>query len=288
MSGLATYGRAEEIQVFLDSLRSQCFRSFELVVVDQNPDERICPFLERACAGSIEAVRLLQDSPNLSLARNAGLHVARAEFVGFPDDDCWYEPETLFRVHEFLTSAPTVDGVVARWVDVTPDPDSGSPRRLSLETWRRFRGGDASSITLFLRRSLVKTLGGFDSRLGVGQWYGAGEETDLLLRLLAAGADIRVLSTARVRHAPPLSTGRLSSDQWQAKRRRERGVGALYVKHRLSPFVIARGLLAPLMMNFIPRASSSATNGFALGLASTLGRFEGMLHWIVREGRDRI
>jgi len=284
---LATYGRADEIRVFLDSLQSQRLRSFELIVVDQNPDDRICPFLERFRAGSIEAIRLRQDSPNLSLARNAGLGVASGEFVGFPDDDCWYEPETLSRIHDFLTSAPEVDGVVARWLDVTSNPDSESPKRLSLDAWRRFRGGDASSITLFLRRSRVEAVGGFDPRFGVGRWYGAGEETDLLLRLLASGADIRTLPTARVRHAAPRPADNLSLAQWQAKRRRERAVGALYAKHRLSPLVIARGLLAPPAMGLLPFASGSPLKGFALGLASTLGRLEGMLRWVIREDKNR-
>lgn len=283
---LATFGRAEEIRVLLDSLRRQDLRSFELIVVDQNPDDRICPFLERARAGSIEAIRLRQDSPNLSQARNAGLRSARGQFVGFPDDDCWYEPETLSRVHEFLASDPTVDGIVARWVDVTSDPDTLAPSRLSLDEWRRFRGGDASSITLFLRRDKVEAIGGFDTRFGVGRWYGAGEETDLLLRLLAAGADIRMLPAARVRHAAPRPSGSLSLGQWQAKRRRERAVGALYAKHRLSPLIVARGLLAPPAMGLLPATHGSPLKGFALGLASTLGRLEGLLRWVVAESKE--
>jgi len=283
---LATYGRTDELHVFLDSLQLQRNRSFELIVVDQNPDDRIRAFLEHARAGSVEAIWIRQDCPNLSLARNAGLEAADGEFVGFPDDDCWYEPDTLLRIQDFVASAKEVDGIVARWVDVTPGPGDETAR-LSLDDWRRFRGGDASSIALFLRRSTLKSIGGFDPRFGVGRWYGAGEETDLVLRLLADGADIRVLPAARVRHAPPRLARIHSFAEWQEKRRRERGVGALYAKHRLSPFVVARGLLAPLMTGLRPRSPVSPLMGFVVGLASTLGRLEGILHWILFEGTRR-
>lgn len=282
---LATCGRAESLGILLESLRTQAERSFELIVVDQNPDDRICPHLSRAREAGISVRRLRQDVANLSLARNAGLAAARGEFVAFPDDDCWYEDDTIAQVRAGLDSAPGCDGAIARWVEVSPQ--ASLPGRLNLDECRRFRGGDASSITLFLRLATVRSVGGFDTRFGIGRWYGAGEETDLVLRLLAAGADLHTLPAARVRHAPPQGNGTVSLARWQARRRRERAVGALYAKHRLPLRVVVRGLLAPPATGMFSSAPGSRLGHFALGLAATLGRLEGLAHWILRGGRQR-
>lgn len=286
---LATWERSEPIGRLLSSLQAQEERSFELLVVDQNADERIATHLGRLAEGSerIAWRRLRQSEPNLSVARNTGLAQARGEFVAFPDDDCWYEVDTLAQVRNYLANTPGIDGVVACWTDICPTDADTAPRRLRLEEWRRFRGGDASSITLFLRRSRIEAIGGFEPRLGIGRWYGAGEETDLLLRLLADDAEIHMLPSARVRHLPPDCAAPLSLQRWQARRQRERAVGALYIKHGLAPLIIARGLLAPPTTRLFSGKSGSLVQRLALGLASSLGRLEGMLGWLRDERRRR-
>ena len=40
---MATLGRTDEPRRFLDSLESQTFRDFELILADQNDDDRIAP-----------------------------------------------------------------------------------------------------------------------------------------------------------------------------------------------------------------------------------------------------
>lgn len=283
---LATYGRTDQLGAMLDSLRTQLERSFEVLVVDQNPDDRIAPFLHRLDDLGVRVARIRMPEANLSAARNLGVASACGECVAFPDDDCWYEPEALARTRSALEAEPDLDGVVARWVEATPADTGNVSRMLTLDAWRRFRGGDASSIALFLRRRAVVQLGGFDPRVGVGRWYGAGEETDLLLRMLAAGARIRTVPNARVRHRAPVGPSSFSFDQWQGKRSRERGVGALYAKHRLSPIIVMRGLVAPVVSGFRRRESVSRLAGVLYGVAAMLGRIEGMTRWLRRERYD--
>src|SRR5690606_3127824 len=91
---LATVDRVAEPMRFVESLAEQIERRFELVVVDQNPDNRLGPVLARARAAGIPLQYLRQAVPNLALARNTGIEAARGEWIGFPDDDCWHEPET--------------------------------------------------------------------------------------------------------------------------------------------------------------------------------------------------
>src|SRR5574340_342784 len=89
---LATVGRTAELERFLDALERQTCPDFELLVIDQNPDDRLRPILNRH-RGRFE-IKHTRSATGLSRARNVGLRLARGEIVAFPDDDCWY-PTTL-------------------------------------------------------------------------------------------------------------------------------------------------------------------------------------------------
>src|SRR3569832_91242 len=69
---LATYGRAEELGRAVDSFLSQTDRGFELIIVDQNPDERLAPFVEQAREGGLDVRHVRMDTPGLSAARGRG------------------------------------------------------------------------------------------------------------------------------------------------------------------------------------------------------------------------
>lgn len=273
---LATYGRVDEIGRLLDSLESQSCQEFELIVADQNGDERLAPYVARAKRAGWQVQHLRLTRPNLSAARNAGARVARGAWLAIPDDDCWYEPDTLTRVAAQLRESPMLDGLAIRWVEqshrVAPELDTP----LNLAAWRRFKGSDASSITLFLRTDLVQRIGGFDERIGVGQWCGAGEETDIVLRLLEQGARIERLDTAKVHHAfGPRPVASLAAEYRQA-RGRARGWGALCAKHRLPFSTICRGLLGPLAW---PVARPDGLPGLYRAAGVLVGRWQGYFGW---------
>lgn len=272
---LATYGRSDVLGPMLASLAGQSERDFELVVVDQNPDERVVPMLEPIRAAGIPVVHLRASAPNLSAARNRGIEAARGDWVAFPDDDCWYETDCLARVKAAIKDRPQVDGWVANWVEVGAVA-AEARRPFDAAVFRAFRGGDASSITLFLRTDTVRQIAGFDVRIGVGRYYGAGEETDLMIRLLDHGAGIERLPAARVHHHHSDERPALSRAALQGVRKRERGVGALYAKHQLRPLVIARGLVAPLLRGLI---SARPVHGLMFAGVTIAGRIDGMIHW---------
>lgn len=75
------------LQKCIDSILAQTFTDFELILVeDGSPDG--CPALCDAAAAKDARIRVLhQKNGGLSAARNAGLDVARGEWIGFVDSD---------------------------------------------------------------------------------------------------------------------------------------------------------------------------------------------------------
>ena len=295
---LATYGRSDVLGPMLASLASQTWRGFELIVVDQNGDDRVVPMLEPVRQAGIAVSHLRIAAPNLSAARNRGIEAAMGQWVAFPDDDCWYEPDCLARVVEAIGAEPAVDGWVVDWVEAhaaaaraasagaegggggAGGATGGAPAAMKAAVFRAFRGGDASSITLFLKTAVVRAIASFDVRIGVGRYYGAGEETDLMIRLLDHGAVVRRLAGARVHHHFGSERPVLSRAALRGVLRRERGVGALYAKHRIQARVIVRGLLAPLLRGVTSRRP---IHDLMFGCATVLGRINGMYRWRMTE-----
>lgn len=271
---LATVGRTDELGRLFESLAAQTYADFEVVVVDQNTDDRLLPHLERARYLGVTVRHLRHSPPNLAAARNTGLAAARGRWVGFPDDDCWYDARLLERLAVRFSCEDKPHGIVVRWVEQDEQPLSAGV--LSWERSRAFRDIPVSSITLFCTRALCEQIGGFDARLGVGQWFGAGEETDFVLRALQAGAFLTYEPLGKVHHAVDATRPVATPQMRLAVRRRARGTGALYAKHRLPPWVIVRGLLAPLVRPILKGAFGSE---LALGYATMLGRLDGMLGW---------
>ncbi len=90
---VATVGRTQELNRLLESIAAQSLTSLELIIVDQNADDRVKELLEDS---EYPFLCFHVRSPRgLSRARNVGINLASGRIFCFPDDDCWY-PGDLF------------------------------------------------------------------------------------------------------------------------------------------------------------------------------------------------
>jgi glycosyltransferase involved in cell wall biosynthesis len=183
---MTTLGRTSEVDRFLRSLEAQTYRRVQMIIVDQNSDERLLPVIEAHSAGL--AIERLTSERGSSRGRNAGLASIRGNIVGFPDDDCEYPVDTLDRVRRRFAAEERLDvvtGSAADW-DGKPvgrwDRESGPITRENV--WRR-----GIAFNMFVRRPSMDRIGRFDEMLGPGSGtaFGAGEETELLVRALLLG-----------------------------------------------------------------------------------------------------
>src|SRR5258708_7909985 len=93
---VCTLGRKGSLRRLFRSLDAQSLPDFEVIIVDQNPPG----FLDEVVDLYRSQFRIVcvLAKPGLSSARNVGLAHAAGRVIAFPDDDCWYKPDTLSEV----------------------------------------------------------------------------------------------------------------------------------------------------------------------------------------------
>jgi glycosyltransferase involved in cell wall biosynthesis len=267
---LATVGRTREVARFLESLDAQSERDFELIVVDQNGDERLAPVLERW--RGLFPIVYLRSQPGLSRARNLALAHVRGEIVAFPDDDCWYPADLLLRVAYFLDAHVHVDGLNGRAVD----RDGAARGRWARDAGPLTRLGvfnRSISYAIFLRRTVIERVGRFDETLGLGAatpWQG-GEDWDYQIRALDAGFRLHYRPEVLVYHdrLPPLD------DQIVARTyRMSRGSGRILRRHRYPLWYVAWWFAGSLGLTLLALAQTDALRA-RYHWKSLMGKLEG-------------
>ena len=98
---MPTINVTDELVLFLDSLSRQTFKDFELIAIDQNEHDEVFKILKRY-EKLFDIKYVKSDEKGLSLNRNKGLILRNGEIVGFPDDDCEYDDDTLEKVVSFF------------------------------------------------------------------------------------------------------------------------------------------------------------------------------------------
>jgi glycosyltransferase involved in cell wall biosynthesis len=266
---VATRGRSREIAELLDSLLAQGRGDIEVIIVDQNGDERLAPILG-AYRDRLPLVWHRSARPNACHARNLGLALSRGEIVGFPDDDCLYPPGLLARVEAAFAADPGLQ--VLTGPAASPEGGLGSGR------WRAESGPitpanvwtSVIEFNLFLRRETALALGGFDERLGPGTPFGSAEGNDLVLRAIRAGHRAAYDPAQLVVHPDK----RLTPVAVERARLYGTGLGFVLRRHGVAP-----GVWLPFLVRPLGGVLVSALRGRGLAArdywASLRGRLDG-------------
>lgn len=268
---MATRGRDREIAAFLDSVLAQGNAAAEVIIVDQNEDDRvaraIAPYAERLPIRHLRTGRA-----HANHARNMGLCEAEGDIVGFPDDDCTYPEGLLAQVAAAFAADPAL--AVLTGPAASPTGGLGSGR------WRASGGAiDARNVwtsviefNLWLRRDVALALDGFDEAMGPGTPLGSAEGNDLVLRAIAAGHAARYDPALRVVHPDK----RLSDVAVGRARLYGRGLGFALRRHRVPAGAWLPFAVRPLggVALSLARLRPAEAGYYAMTL---LGRAEGFL-----------
>ena len=238
---VATVDRVAPLARLLESIDRQRDVPVRLIVVDQNRDDRLDDVL--GAHRGLEIVRTRSER-GLSRARNEGLRHVRSDLVAFPDDDCTYPQGLLDTVAHRFAGRPVLDGLTGRATAEDGAADASWAREPAIleadNLWNR-----VISFTIFLRRTVVERVGGFDERLGLGSGsvWSSGEEIDYVLRAIRSGARIEYDPLLTVHH--PVK--RYTPGELRAVGLRDgASIGWILRRHRYGPLTTTRMLVRPI------------------------------------------
>lgn len=180
---LCTINRTYDVQAFLDSLTLQTYKNFECIIVDQN-NENILDEIISKYTNKLSLLHIKSNKKGLSSNRNLGFKYITGNVVCFPDDDCEYDKSTLEIVNHFFNNND---------YDIyscsVKEKNSNKTFKMPINNCK-LNGNNyfnkTISIGIFIKYKNKFDIS-FDEKLGVGSYFGSGEESDLISNLLYKG-----------------------------------------------------------------------------------------------------
>jgi cellulose synthase/poly-beta-1,6-N-acetylglucosamine synthase-like glycosyltransferase len=269
-----TCNRPDVLRRTIEALVSLDYPDYELLVVDNTPHLPATAGVVAGYAASDGRVRYLAERRRgVAHARNRGLAEARGEIVAFADDDVlvdhgWLRALAagfvddqvagvtgLVMAREFETPAQVWveqyggfgKGYVRQRFDRSgfETQVDGGPRRVEAGPGSLYPytpGVFGSGANMAFRAHVLRRLGGFDPLLGSGTTVRAGEDIDLLLRVVLGGGVIVYEPAAVVwhRHKPEVRALHRTMYGYGV------GLGAVITKTLLADAAVRRELLRRL------------------------------------------
>ncbi|BAQ18241.1 hypothetical protein GL4_2807 [Methyloceanibacter caenitepidi] len=129
---MPAYNASEHIAAAIDSVLTQTFEDWELIIVDDGSTDTTSSIIQSYTNHRIRYIR--QENKGRASARNAALEVARGEFIAFLDADDLFEPNKLEIQVKLLRDRPKLGGVRGAWKRISK---TGELLRVRAEQKRR-------------------------------------------------------------------------------------------------------------------------------------------------------
>ena len=199
---LPTFGRPDEVENFLESMKLQKLKSFEVIVVDGSLDDILHPVID-TYKPSIGLQYFHEKGLGASESRNLGCEKAKGDFLVFIDSDCVVPSDYFNKVQSFLEQHPEVDaygGPDAADESFSPFQKAVNYAMTSMLTTGGIRGKkkhvgkfQLRGFNMGIKREAFFNVGGYSGMQ-------VAEDIDLSMRLLKAGYKTALIDEAFVYH----------------------------------------------------------------------------------------
>lgn len=197
---VCTRNRTTQLAACLQSLLSVKYESFEIIVVDNAPDND----QTRQLAASLKVRYVREDRPGLDWARNRGIQEATHEIIAFTDDDVRVDRNWLQEINQSFKN-PAVMAVTGYVAPAELETRAqavfelsyggmghGFYRRIinraTLTEAQLIRANNFGiGANMSFRKSIFSKIGYFDTALDVGTPSCGGGDIEMFHRLVAMG-----------------------------------------------------------------------------------------------------
>jgi glycosyltransferase involved in cell wall biosynthesis len=106
---IAAYNSSKTLSRAIDSVLSQSYSNFEIILVDDGSDDNTSDIVKQF---GNKVRYFYQKNSGVSSARNAGAAMASGQWLSFLDADDWYYPQRLEHFAQILNEAPYIDFII--------------------------------------------------------------------------------------------------------------------------------------------------------------------------------
>lgn len=180
---IPVFNRSDVLAEALESVRSQTFQDFEVIVIDDGSSDNPCKVIDRISDPRIRFLR--QENKGGAAARNLGIEAAQSRFIAFLDSDDVFLPHHLQTMHDMLDNTTNTVG----YARILVDRGDG---RVILKPPRAIRPDEHMATYLLCDRGFVPTISlvvesQMAKRIKYGVGYRYGDDTDFAINLYLAG-----------------------------------------------------------------------------------------------------
>jgi glycosyltransferase involved in cell wall biosynthesis len=238
------YGLTNCLDAVSVAARQASYLRLELVFVDNGSTDSTSDVVrEWAKTAPISTNLVYEATAGLAVARNAGMAAARGRLLAFTDDDC-----EIFADYFSLVAAlfagdkqPVMRGGRIELGDARDLPVTiKTELEPAVLTSDLHAGGFIHGANMAFPRTLIDTVGLFDTRFGAGSPFRSGEDTDYVHRAFNAGIRVEYLPDFAVKH---FHGRRELGDVKKLQSGYAFGNGALYAKYLFDRRSNMRGML---------------------------------------------
>lgn len=210
---ICTYNREQYLGSAIDSLLKQDFSFYEVIVVDNGSSDRTREIVEQRLDQS--RLRYVYEPVNgLSVARNTGASIARAEILAYLDDDAIASPvwlKTIYDAYQNNERLAVAGGKVTllwpegikppSWLSSNLAQNLGAYDLGDTLVYVENPGWTPRGLNYSIKRAFLEKVGGFNTNLGrVGKNLLSNEELQMTELALQQGLQVAYLPDALVVH----------------------------------------------------------------------------------------
>ena len=199
-----TFGRPEEVTEFLESLLSQNYQGFEVILGDGTPKDTLRPLLAKYENNEVYPLKIVyKEYLPVSDARNEAAKLAAGDYFIFLDSDCLIPPDYLNAIDAALELKP---------LDLFGGPDAARDDFNNLQ--KAISYAMTATLTTGGIRGKKKHVGtyhprgfnmgisrkAFEAVNGYNTQFVCGEDVELSIRIIAAGFTSGFIPEAFVYH----------------------------------------------------------------------------------------